>query len=89
MSENLKKYGPVVVQYHQRLLGWTLVDRPTQLICISDIYMSTYKYKRHSRAICKVDIRHFQGFNTQGPGEHACFYLGSIRRQGMIISFSL
>ena len=38
--------------------GWsnptpTLVDRPTQLICISDIHLlSTYKYKRHSRAIC-------------------------------------
>ena len=30
--------------------GW-LVDRPTQLICISDIY-STDKFKRHSRAIC-------------------------------------
>ena len=29
-----------------------LVDRPTQLICISDIYKSTYKYKRHSMAIC-------------------------------------
>ena len=29
-----------------------LVDRPTQLICISDIYLSTDKYKRHSRAIC-------------------------------------
>ena len=27
-------------------------DRPTQLICISDIYLSTDKYKRHSRAIC-------------------------------------
>ena len=26
-----------------------VVDRPTQLICISDI---TDKYKRHSRAIC-------------------------------------
>ena len=25
-----------------------LVDRPTQLICSSDIYMSTDKYKRHS-----------------------------------------
>ena len=25
-----------------------LVDCPTQLICISDIYMSTDKYKRHS-----------------------------------------
>ena len=24
-----------------------LVDRPTQLICISDIYLSTDKYKRH------------------------------------------
>ena len=30
-----------------------VVDRPTQLICISDIYMSTDKYKRHSREICK------------------------------------
>ena len=32
----------------------TVVDHPTQLICISDIYllMSTDKYKRHSRAIC-------------------------------------
>ena len=30
----------------------SLVDRPTQLICISDVYLSTYKYKRHSRAIC-------------------------------------
>ena len=28
------------------------VDRPTQLIFISDIDMSTNKYKRHSRAIC-------------------------------------
>ena len=30
-----------------------VVDRPTQLICISDIYlfMPTDKYKRHSRAI--------------------------------------
>ena len=29
------------------------VDRPTQLICISDIYLlSTDKYKRRSRAIC-------------------------------------
>ena len=27
-----------------------VVDRPTQLICMSD--MSTDKYKRHSRAIC-------------------------------------
>ena len=38
--------------------GQLLVDRPTQLICISDIYlflifiMSTDKYKRHNRAIC-------------------------------------
>ena len=32
------------------LRGWgELVDRPTQLIC-----MSTYKYKRHSRVICWV-----------------------------------
>ena len=31
--------------------GVNLVDRPTQLICISDIYMSTYKYKRHSTAM--------------------------------------
>ena len=29
-----------------------LVDRPTQLICISDIYLSTDKYERHSRVIC-------------------------------------
>ena len=29
-----------------------LVDRPTQLICISDIYLLTDNYKRHSRAIC-------------------------------------
>ena len=29
-----------------------IVDRPTQLICISDIYLSIDKYKRHSRAIC-------------------------------------
>ena len=28
-----------------------LVDRPTQLICISDIYLPIDKYKRHSRAI--------------------------------------
>ena len=36
------------------LSQWKLevVDRPTQLICTSDIYMSTDKYKRHSRAIC-------------------------------------
>ena len=26
---------------------YDVVDRPTQLICISDIYLSTYKYKRH------------------------------------------
>ena len=33
------------------LVIWAnLVDRPTQLICISDIY---YKYKRHSRVICQ------------------------------------
>ena len=37
----------------QAHLGETLVDRPTQLICISDIYLylSTDKYKRHSRVI--------------------------------------
>ena len=35
-----------------RLSHSWLVDRPTQLICISDIYLSTDKYKRHSRAIC-------------------------------------
>ena len=29
-----------------------LVDRPTQLICISDVHLSTDKYKRHGRAIC-------------------------------------
>ena len=30
-----------------------LVDRPTQLICISDIYYKyIYKYKIHSRVIC-------------------------------------
>ena len=30
-----------------------LVDRPTQLICISDVYLlSTDKYKRHSRGSC-------------------------------------
>ena len=29
-----------------------IVDRPTELICISNIYLSTDKYKRHSRAIC-------------------------------------
>ena len=28
-----------------------MVDRPTQLICILDFYLSTYKYNRHSRAI--------------------------------------
>ena len=31
-----------------------VVDRPTQLICIADIYLlSTDKYKRQSRAICQ------------------------------------
>ena len=35
----------------QLVTSWQ-VDRPTQLICISDIYLSTDKYKRHSRAIC-------------------------------------
>ena len=34
-----------------QLAPMRLVDRPTQLICIG-IFMSTYKYKRHSRAIC-------------------------------------
>ena len=35
--------------------GERLVHRPTQFICICDIYLSTdkyKKYKRHSRAIC-------------------------------------
>ena len=34
----------------------SLVDRPTELICISDIYLSTDKYKRQSRAICEVEL---------------------------------
>ena len=29
----------------------SVVDRPTQLICISDIYLSTDKYKRHSNLL--------------------------------------
>ena len=32
--------------------GEGVIDRPTQMICISDIYLfviSTYKFKRHSR----------------------------------------
>ena len=29
-----------------------IVDRPTQLICIFNIYLLTDKYERHSRAIC-------------------------------------
>ena len=33
-----------------------LVDRPTQLICISDLYMSTDKYKRHSRFATQVNL---------------------------------
>ena len=33
---------------------WTLVDRPTQLICTD---MSTYNGKRHSRVICYLDVR--------------------------------
>ena len=44
--------------------GQLLVDRPTQLICISDIYLSTDKYKRHSRAICPsptLDYDHIGG----------------------------
>ena len=28
-----------------------VVDRPTQLICISDIYLSIDTYKRHSSAL--------------------------------------
>ena len=43
---------------HRLLLTWPsppdLVDRPTQLICISDLYMSTDKYKRHSRFATQV-----------------------------------
>ena len=27
-----------------------VVDRPTQLICVSDIYLSAGKYKRHSNS---------------------------------------
>ena len=50
-SEKLGK-----VRNHDQHLssGFDLVDRPTQLICIYDIYlyMSKYKYKRHIRAIC-------------------------------------
>ena len=51
---------PALVLIHQPLKsGYSaltspkcLVNRPTRLICISDIYLLTYKYKRHSRAIC-------------------------------------
>ena len=39
-------------------LAHPLVDRPTQLICISDIYLlSTDKYKRHSRVICYLSTQ--------------------------------
>ena len=42
---------------HIETFAIDIVDRPTQLICISDIYLSTDKYKRHSRAICyTIDI---------------------------------
>ena len=45
-----------------------LVDCPTQLICISDIYMSTDKYKRHSSfclclSLCVVTYLQSQGGN--------------------------
>ena len=52
--ENQNRGGTSSVGQHfvGRQGKMTLVDRPTQLICISDIYLSTDKYKRHSRAIC-------------------------------------
>ena len=46
------------IYVHDSAAGEDAVDRSTQLICISDLYvlyityMSTDKYKRHSRAIC-------------------------------------
>ena len=39
---------------HIRPMGCSegVVDRPTQLICVSDIYLSAHKFKRHNRKIC-------------------------------------
>ena len=59
-QHSLYLFNPVCIvfyiwrKYLDCQAGQLLVVRPTQLICISDIYlyMSTYKYKRHSRAIC-------------------------------------
>ena len=49
-------HGPTIAA-HMVLNGicystYIAVDRPTELICISNIYLSTDKYKRHRRAIC-------------------------------------
>ena len=56
MYAYLLYHGITVTQMGQFTCGGRdgvgLVDRPTQLICISDIYLSTDKYKRHSRPIC-------------------------------------
>ena len=41
----------IVIEQLEVVASSDLVDRPTQLICISDIYLSTDKYKGHSRAI--------------------------------------
>ena len=41
-----------MAQCHWNSSSANVVDRPTQLISISDIYLSTDKNKRHSRAIC-------------------------------------
>ena len=38
------------------LPGKGLTDCTTQLICILDFYSSTYKYQRHSRAICQGKV---------------------------------
>ena len=37
-----------------RLADFNIVEQvsPTHLVCILDFYLSTYKYKKHSRAIC-------------------------------------
>ena len=44
-------------------LAALVVDRPTRLICISDIYLSTYlstsEYKRHRMAICYCPSRSY------------------------------
>ena len=37
-------------------VAWNVVDRPTQLICICNFYLSTEKYKRHCRATCTTTL---------------------------------